>query len=168
MPMLLALGLSIAVLAFVATFMSVADIGGVGWQVWAIFIAWGCYFHVGGKTQGLVTTIVGMTFGVIIGLLALWANGALNPGLDGPIWAGICVAIGAFIIVLASSIPALSVIPASVYGFASIAAYVLLKGGGDLTAFGMDHPGVIVVISIIAGAIFGLLSERLAGLLGRG
>jgi hypothetical protein len=168
MSSLLALAISIGVLAAVATFIGVADIGSLGLQVWAIFLAWACFFHVGGKEQGIVTTIVCMTFGVIIGLLALWGNANLNPGLDGALWAGICVGIGAFIIVLASSIPLFAAIPASVYGFAAIAAFALLKTGtDDLLNFGMGHPGVIVVLSIIAGAIFGYLSEKLAGILAK-
>ncbi len=166
MPMLTALALSIGLLAAVATYICVADIGGIGLQVWVIFLAWACFFHVGGKEQGLITTIIGMTFGVIIGVLALWVNADFNPGLDGAIWAAICVGIGAMIIVLASSIPLFSVIPASVYGFATIAAYALLKTGtGDLTTAGMANPAVIVILSIIAGAIFGYLSEKLASML---
>ena len=169
MPMLIALALSIGVLAAVATYICVADIGSIGLQVWAIFLAWACFFHVGGKEQGVVTTIIGMTFGVIIGVLALVANADFNPGLDGALWAAICVGIGGAVIVLASSIPLFSVIPASVYGFATIAAYALLKTGtGGLMNVGMDNPTVIIVLSIIAGAIFGYLSEKLAGILGRG
>lgn len=168
MPMLSALALSIGVLAAVATFLFVSDIGGLGLQLWAAFIAWACFFHSGGKEQGLITTILCTTFGVIIGALALHANAELNPGLSGPLWAAVCVGVGASVIVLASCIPMFSAIPASVYGFASIAAFALLKTGtGDLMSPTIGNPVVIIILSLIIGAIFGYLSEKLAGMLAK-
>lgn len=162
-----ALAVSIGLLAGVATWLAVSDITGLNLQIWAMFIAWACFFHCGGKEGGLMTTIICTAFGVIIGSLALIANAKYNMvDLPGPVWAGVCVGIGAAVIVLMSSIPLFAAIPASVYGFASIAAFVLLGGGGDrLMNTDLSNPAVVVIISLIAGAIFGYVSEKLAGML---
>lgn len=170
MNALSALAISIGVLAAVATWLLVSNMGGFGLQIWALFIGWACFFHCGGKEGGLITTILCTAFGVIIGALALYANANLNMAdLPGPVWAGICVGVGAFVIVLASSIPLFATIPASVYGFASIAAFALLSSGtNNLFAPSIDSPVAIVILSLIAGAIFGYVSEKLAGALTRG
>ena len=169
MPMLTALAISIGLLAGVATWLAVADIGGLGLQIWAIFIGWACFFHCGGKENGLVSTVVCTAFGVIIGAAALLVNAKYNVGLPGPVWAGIAVGVAAAVIVLASSIPPLASIPASVLGFASIAAYALLEAGTDnLFAASLDGPVVVVILSLIVGAVFGYVSEKLAGMLSGG
>lgn len=168
MPMLSALALSIGVLAAVATYLFVSDVGGLGLQIWAAFIAWACFFHCGGGERGVLTTIICTAFGVIVGAAALHCNAVYNPGLDGALWAGICVGIGAAVIVLMSSIPLFSTIPASVYGFASIAAFALLKSGtDDLLSPTIGNPVVVIILSLIVGAIFGYISEKLAGMLAR-
>ncbi len=70
--------------------------------------------------------------------------------------APISVGIGAAVICLASKIPLLATIPASVYGFAAIAGLILL--GKDMTATSALLP---TILSIIIGAIFGFVSEAL-------
>jgi hypothetical protein len=74
--------------------------------------------------------------------------------------APIAVGLGAFVICLASKVPLLSVIPASVYGFAAVAGATFLMAGED----GMDPIGALVptVVSVIIGALFGIVSEKLA------
>ena len=67
------------------------------------------------------------------------------------------VGIGAAVIVLAAHVPLLSAIPASVYGFASIAGLILLKGTPAAEAI------VPTILSIVVGALFGWLSEQVAG-----
>jgi hypothetical protein len=61
------------------------------------------------------------------------------------------------VIVLASSLPLLATIPASVYGFASIAGLVLLGTGVTPTA-----AIVPTILSVIIGAAFGYVSEAVA------
>jgi hypothetical protein len=61
---------------------------------------------------------------------------------------------------LASKVPFLAVIPASVYGFASIAGLFLLDANmTPATAL------VPTILSIVIGAAFGYVSEALAGAL---
>lgn len=130
--------------------------------VWVSFIAWGCYFHSGGGVKGMTTAAVGMSFGAVVGMAAIM-------GLMGPLaglgdWAGpVAVGLGAFVICLASAVPLLATIPASVYGFAAVAGATFLMAGEE----GMDPIGALVptVVSVVIGALFGIVSEKLAGVL---
>jgi hypothetical protein len=124
-------------------------------QVWQAFIAWGAYFHCGGKFAGGKTTIACMTFGAVVGMAAILLAGQL--GSLGAFAAPVAVGIGAALIVSASRIPLLAAIPTSVYGFAAIAGLILLGTGvTPVTAL------LPTVLSVIIGAAFGYLSETLA------
>ena len=94
-------------------------------QVWQAFIAWGCHYHCGGKIAGTRTTIVCMSFGAVVGMTAGDARAAALRPL-GEFAAPVAVGLGAAVICLASKVPLLGTIPASVYGFASIAGLFLL------------------------------------------
>jgi len=159
MPALIALALSVGVLAVIDTwlfFVPLADF--LPGLVWISFIAWGCHFHSGGGVKGSTTTIVGMSFGALVGMVAvILATGALA-GL-GDLAAPVAVGLGAAVICLASAIPLLATIPASVYGFAAIAGPILLAEMSPTEAI------VPTIVSVIIGAVFGYVSEMLAGAL---
>ena len=72
--------------------------------------------------------------------------------------APVAVGLGAATLVLAAHIGLLSTIPATVYGFGSIAGLILLKTG--MTPIDAIAP---TIGSIILGAAFGWLSETIAG-----
>jgi hypothetical protein len=154
------------VLGAIATWLFLGPLGGA-LAIWAAFIAWGCYFHCGGKEQGLQTAIVNNAAGAVIGGLTLLAAGAAFGGsMPAAVWPAICVGIGVAAMVLLANMPMFSVIPAQVYGFASVVAYTLMKdAGGSLTAVSMENPVVVVILSMIIGAAFGYVSEKLAGML---
>ena len=161
MPVLAALTVSVGLLAVVATWLFGLDPLATGnLQVWQAFIAWGCHFHSGGKWGGSRTTILCMSFGAIVGMVSVMLAG--NLAALGSLAAPVAVGIGASVIVLASSVPYLGVIPASVYGFASIAGLILLKPG-------MTPQAAIVptILSIVIGAVFGYVSEALANALAK-
>ena len=122
--------------------------------VWISFVAWGCFFQSGAGTKGLTTTIVGMSFGAVVGFAAVMGAGYLPIG---EFALPITVGLGAFVICLASAVGLLSTIPASVYGFASIAGPIALAERAPMEALWQT------VLSIIIGAVFGLVSEKLAG-----
>jgi len=156
MPMLFALATSVGVLAVVATWLfSVDPLSSNHLQVWQAFIAWGCHYHSGGKFTGTRNTVVCMSFGALVGMVAVIGAGQM--GALGQLAAPIAVGLGATAIVLASSIPLLATIPASVYGFASIAGLILLGTGMTLRA-----ALVPTVLSVVIGAAFGYVSEAVA------
>lgn len=161
MPMLFALATSVGVLAVAATWLFSIDPLAVNHlQVWQAFIAWGCHFHSGGKVTGTRNTVACMSFGSVVGMAAILVAGQL--GAIGQLAAPVAVGLGATVIVLASSIPLLATIPASVYGFASIAGLVLL-GSGMTPASAL----VPTILSIVIGAAFGYVSEVVANALAK-
>ena len=156
----LALAVSVGVLAVVATWIFFFDpVAAANLQVWQAFIAWGCHYQAGGKMTGTRNTIVCMSFGAVVGMAA----GMLALHLGGHIGqfaAPIAVGLGATVICLASKVPFLAVIPASVYGFASIAGLFLLNANMTPTT-----ALVPTILSIVIGAAFGYVSEVVAGAL---
>src|SRR5215469_13559242 len=154
MPKLAALAVSVGVLAVVATWIfGLSFATTLNLQVWQAFIAWGCHFHAGGKFTGCRNTLVCMIFGALVGMVAVMLAGQL--GSLGQFAAPVAVGVGASVICLASALPLLSAIPASVYGFAAIAGLILV---GKVPASQAILP---TAISIVIGALFGIVSEYL-------
>ena len=152
----LALAVSVGLLAVLDTWLYVGPLATLlPGLVWISFIAWGCHFHSGAGTKGFMTAIVGMSFGALVGMVAVMlASGPLAGA--GQMGAPIAVGLGAAVICLASKLPPLATIPASVYGFASIAGPILLAGLAPEKAI------LPTVASVIIGAVFGIVSEKLA------
>jgi hypothetical protein len=162
MPVLIALAASVGVLAVAATwlFLGFAPAVTANLQVWQAFIAWGCFFQSGGKLVGARTAALCMSFGAVVGLAAVLLAHQLGP--LGQFAAPLAVGIGATVIVLASKVPMLETIPASVYGFAAIAGLILLKPGmGDTPVNAL----VPTIVSVLIGTAFGYVSEVVAGAL---
>ena len=155
MTVLIALALSIGVLAVIATWLVLGPLAAFNVQIWPVFIAWACFFHSGGKTDGLQKTVICMVFGAVDGMLTVMSIGQL--GALGPLAAPVAVGIGAAVIVLAAHIGWLATIPAGFYGFASVAGLILLKPLSPVDAI------VPTIASIIIGALFGWVSEMVAG-----
>ncbi len=162
-----ATALGVGVLAGIATWIFLA-VGTI--LIWAAFVAWACFFHCGGDNDALKTTIVGNIFGVIIGWLTAIAilYVPLAGALTLPLWAGICVLVSVVIVCLATAIPALANIPSSVYGYACAFAF-LLQTPEKLTKAALVAPNfdnvLVVVVSMVIGALFAMASGKLAGAL---
>jgi hypothetical protein len=161
MSKLIALAVSVGVLAIVATWLfGLPLLSENHLQVWQAFIAWGCHFHSGGKATGTRNTILCMSFGALVGMVSVLLAGQL--GSLGALGTPLAVGIGATVIVLASTIPLLAVIPASVYGFASIAGLILLGAGMTPTTALLP-----TILSVIIGAAFGYVSEAATDMLSK-
>jgi len=155
----LALALSVGLLAVLDTWLFVGPLATLlPGLVWISFIAWGCHFHSGAGSKGFTTAVVGMSFGALVGMVAVMLASGPFAGL-GQMAAPIAVGLGAGTICLASKVPLLATIPASVYGFASIAGPILLAGMAPEDAI------LPTTISVIIGAVFGYASEVLANAL---
>lgn len=166
MDIITALALSIGLLAGVATWLFLGPMGGLGLALWAAFVAWASFYHCGGKEAGLQKTIVHNVFGAFLGWVALLAISQMSLGatLGVPLWAAICVAISVFVLVIAAKNPMFGDIPAAVFGYASVAALALAGGKlSAVTAASLENPFVNIVISMVIGALFGYVSEKIAG-----
>ena len=158
MSKLIALAVSIAVLGGVWAFLALGPLAG-NVLVWAGFIAWGCYFALGADSTALQKTIVGMTYGAVIAGIALALVGANPLGLAGAAGPAVYIAVTVFLLVIVANIPLLSAVPANVYGFAATAAYALqTTNAGSVSAMNLTNPVLLVIVSTILGAIFGMVS----------
>ncbi|MES2013198.1 MAG: DUF1097 domain-containing protein [Pseudomonadota bacterium] len=167
MSKLTALALSIAVLGGVWAFLALNPLAGAA-LVWVGFIAWGCYFHTGGDNAALQKTIAGMIYGAVLAGVALYlvSSGALA-GL-GALAAPVIIAVTVFPLVIIAGCNLLSVVPANVYGYAATAGYALSTGtAANVTAMNMTSPVLLVAVSVVLGAVFGMLSGKVAGMLGK-
>ena len=167
MSSLVALSVSIGVLGGVATILYL----NVGLLIWAGFLAWACYFHAGGNDAALKNTIVCNAFGSFCAWVAalIILSFPLADSLTLPVWAGIVVGLTVMGMCLAAHIPALSAIPASVYGYASTFAYLLQTQGAltrdNLMSAGMANAFILVVVSMALGAVFGMVSGKVGAAL---
>lgn len=157
MPSLIALAVSIGLLAVAATWLFLGPVAAMGMQIWQCFIAWACFFHSGGDLDATKKTTICMSFGAIVGALSVMLIAQLAP--LGALAAPVAVGIGAAVLVLAAYVGLLGTIPASVYGFASIAGLILLKGVTPTKAI------LPTILSIVVGTAFGFVSGKLAGVL---
>jgi len=167
MSKLTALSVSIALLGGIWAYLVFGPLAGMV-LLWAGFIAWGCYFHTGGDNAALQKTIAGMIYGAVIAGVALFLVG-LNPiGLPGAVGPAVYIAVTVFLLVIVAGCNLLSVVPANVYGYAATAAYALqTANAGSVTAMDFTNPVLIVALSTVIGAIFGMLSGKLSGMLGK-
>ncbi len=165
MSSLVALAVSIGILGGVATVLYLK----VGLLIWAGFIAWGCFFHSGGTSAGLINTIICNAFGALVAWVAavIILSFPYATTLTLPVWAGIVVGITVFGLVLAAKVQELSTIPASVYGYAAVFAYLLQTPEAltkeKLMSFNLANAFLLVVTSMILGAMFGFVSGKMAG-----
>src|SRR2546425_13256323 len=110
MDMLMALALSIGIL--IAAWVKLGPMANLA--VPAGIIAWGCFFAAGGKMQGLQKTVAATVSGGVWGWLAMTPIGRMNMSAPPFVFVGV----GAFILVVQSKVPAVSVIPGAFCGAA--------------------------------------------------
>lgn len=167
MSKLTALAVSIAVLGGVWAFLALNPLASIA-LVWVGFIAWGCFFHTGGDTAALQKTIAGMVYGAVIAGVALYLVSSGMLGGLGALAAPVIIAVTVFLLVIVAGNSLLSVVPANVYGYAATAGLALTAGSAaNVTAMDATNPVVLVIISTVLGALFGLASGKLAGALGK-
>jgi hypothetical protein len=150
MDALVALALSIGILIAGWTYLA---LGVAALPVWAGIVAWGCFFAAGGKTEGLMKTIATNLSGVLWAFLALYVWNSAGGGVP---LLSLLVGIAAFIMVIQAKIPALGFIPGAFLG-AATAVSVVVGANGSWTS---------TIIALVAGAVFGYVSEMLAGAMG--
>ena len=161
MDIITALAVSVGLLGAVATYLFLT-LGTI--QIWVGFIGWASFYHCGGGTTGLRKSVAANLWGVIMAYIALLLITQVNSGLPGVLWPSIVVGVTAAILVLGAKIEALNIIPATVYGYASTAGYGLLSGA-SLTTMTAANPLICVSLSLVIGGLFGIVSEKLAGVI---
>ena len=141
---LLGIGISVGVLAGAWTFASVE----LAWITWVAFIAWACFFAAGGGTTGLAKGLAANLAGVFWG----WVISQGLENVSGSTLAlALMVTVVGFVLCVEAALPLLSFIPG---GFAGTAVFF---------GTGFDLGGV--VIAVAAGALLGIVSEKLGAAL---
>jgi hypothetical protein len=168
MPQLVALSISIAVLGAVWAFLALGPLAGFV-LVWAGFIAWGCFFHTGGDTNALIKTIAGTAYGALVGWVALLIIVHVPMPSASAVWPAIVVGVTVFFLVIVASVEQLSAVPANVYGYAAIVGYSLHQPSAleNLAAPSFANPLILLIVSMVIGAVFGYLSGELTKLLAK-
>ena len=163
MSKLLALSLSIAVLGAVWAYLALGPLSGFT-LVWAGFIAWGCFFHTGGDDKALVKTIVGTAYGAVLGWIALLIIVNVPIPALGTVWPAIVVGVTVFFLVIVATVEPLSAVPANVYGYAAIVGYSLHQANAlqNLGSANFANPLILLIVSMVIGALLGYLSGQLA------
>ena len=167
MNKLLALSLSIGVLAGIATYFAIGPAVGV-FFIWAATIAWAAYFLIGANHEAVGKTIVNGVFGVFMA----WVTAVLlvsvdpHPSLGAEITTALIVGGVVIVLCLLSTLPAFAIIPVGVLGYSSTFAYLLQTPdkltSAVLTNPELSNPLLVISISFIFGAVFGHLSNQLA------
>jgi Protein of unknown function (DUF1097) len=160
MNLVTALALVIGALGALATWLVLGPLAALGLSIWALFIGWGSFYSNGGGEAGLKTAIIGAIWGALMATVALILLPIVGGGTIGT---ALVVGATVTVMILGAHLPLLSAIPAAVYGYASTAAFALMKTGADAT--GMDittSPFLNIVASMILGAVFGYVSEKIA------
>lgn len=165
MSLLVALSISVGVLGGLWTYITLSGVFPV--QVWASFLAWGCFYHSGGKAAGLKSSIVCNAYGAVVAwaVLTVWVAAGLK-GQASTALVAVLVLGGIVALVMAANAPLLSSIPANVYGFATMVGVTLAtQAVPKLTDFGagLGNPLIGTIVAMALGAVLGFISEKWAG-----
>ncbi len=105
--------------------------------------------------------------GIAFALITKVGLGQGTPlAVNAAVWVGLAV----FVLVMGATIPAFSVIPSAVYGFAATAAYAIhagpdLSAAGNTLAMDFSNPVLVISLSFIVGALFGMVSGKVAAMI---
>ena len=159
----LSLSISIGVLGGISVFLANNILSSV-YLIWVGFIAWGLFFKNGGDSNALKITITAGVYGAILAGLFFVLSGAVNIGgeLNVPIW----IAITVFLLIFGTQVPVFACAPTAVCGYAATAGYIIHAADGAMipmvTSAALHNPVITIILSIIIGSIFGILSSKLS------
>ena len=164
-----ALGVSIALVAVLWTWLALAGPLSDYALVWAGFIAWGAYFTVG--KDALTKTISATIFGAVMAAIAVGIVALLDDYLAVGIAAPIAVGLTVYGL---TAFDKLNNVPANVFGYAATFGFLLMgtgfndalgMEGANLIALDLANPIIVTSLSFVLGSVFGLISEKVAGML---
>lgn len=162
------LAVSVSVCGFVATwlFLTVGTI-----LIWAAFVAWACFFAIGGNNEAFKTTIISNAFGVFAAstTAVVITTVPLGDVLGGTIWPALVVAVSIALYILAAHIPIFASIPGTTFGYASTFAYLLQTpdrfSPDALLSLSFMSSYIVVPVSMAMGACFAYASAKGSDLL---
>jgi hypothetical protein len=138
--------------------------------VWAAFIGWASYDQSGTTPQSALRSSCALVFGVLMAwTVAIAATSNVLPMPPG-LATALCAGVASFLIVLASAMSLLSVVPATFYGFASTFACLSLTPGAfrfeALVAVSWQNVLAGLPLSLLVGTSLGMFHGWLSKALG--
>jgi hypothetical protein len=111
---------------------------------------------------------VGTAYGALVAWVAFLIIVHVSMPALGVVWTVVGVTV--FFLVIVASVDLLSVVPANVYGYAALVAYALHQPSAapatgplqNLASPSFANPLVLLIVSMVLGALFGYASNRLA------
>ncbi len=164
MSMLNAFAISGALIAAVAVWVFLQY---PGLLLWAAFIGWASFHHSGGDNAALKKSVVCSTFGVSMCWIVAMVVATGVTGLPAPVAAALAAGLVTLVVIRASSVALLSVVPATFYGFATGFGFLSQTPGKftveAMTSFGLDNVLIVVPVSLTIGSLLGVLQVKFAG-----
>ncbi len=152
MHIYVALGISIGVLAgllcLICNWFGSFNVPALAIAAWPGFVAWACYFAIGGKPAGMGKVMAANTAGIIVAGIILVLTGLFG---GSALALAIAVVIGAFILCVEAFWVPLSFIPGAFCGCAC--------AFGFGASFGNIQAAVALLLSMLIGAFFAWLSD---------
>jgi hypothetical protein len=162
-----ALGLVLGVIGGILAYLSLGPLHGV-YFIWAVFIYTATGVAIGGTNESFKNLVICGIAGIVLAWIAslIVLNTPIVATLGVPIWAGIVVGITTAFLAWIANLSIFPAIPATVVGYASSFAYLLQTPGkladAVLLSFSLDNPLIVMSISFLIAAGFGIVSLALA------
>jgi hypothetical protein len=163
--------LSMALVGGIATMLFYSE----GFLIWAGLVGWAAFLSAGGDVAAFRKSVIGTTFGAILGWVTLLLMLFVVTPDGSWLWmprTGLAVAVSLLLLGLAGNIGALSDIPLALYGYAAVigGSTIVVEEvtrAQKLLSLHQYNPLILVVLSMVGGAVCGLVSNKLAGSLAR-
>lgn len=137
--------------------------------VWSVFIAWACFFHIGGgvdRTQAFGSILQHIMLGAVAAWLSAIAllhnpfDSALGQQLWGPVLIGFVIAL----LFRFGTLARFSITPVVIYGYASVFAFASTAGLFSMEAllsFSLDNALLAVMLATLIGATAAFINSLL-------
>lgn len=162
-----ALGLVLGVIGGLLAYLSLGPLAGV-YFIWAVFIYTATGVAIGGTNESFKNLVVCGIAGIVLAWIAsiIVLNVPLAAVLSLPVWAGIVVGVTTAFLAWIANLSIFPAIPATVVGYASSFAYLLqtpkMLADSVLLSFTLANPLIVMSISFVVAAGFGIVSLALA------
>ena len=143
--------------------------------LWALFISWACFFHLGGGEKPGETLLV-TNIHLWTGIVASWLSALLllaNPFTDtmlAPVWGPVIIGLVIGLLVRMSLLPWLAATPAIIYGYAAVWAFLSVPGRFDATLLRFltfDNAVIALLVASLLGTCLGYVNARFVAWLTR-
>lgn len=141
--------------------------------LWAMFITWACFFHLGGDQSPGTSFRVTLTH-LLVGIVSAWASAMLlfaNPwagGLLSQLWGPVIIGLVIGVLVRLSVVGLFAVTPAIIYGYASVWAFLSTSehfSMATLQSLSLQNVVIALPVCVLMGVCMGYVNVRMVRLI---